>query len=64
MSEAKFNTTAHTIFNSKVVVLCGDGCLQEGVSHEASSFAAHEGLDNLIVVYDSNEVRFLNIFFF
>ncbi|KAJ3115963.1 hypothetical protein HDU96_010757 [Phlyctochytrium bullatum] len=56
LSEAKFNTASHKIFDSKVVVLAGDGCLQEGVSHEACSFAAHEGLDNLIVIYDSNEV--------
>ncbi|KAJ1563228.1 hypothetical protein HK405_015005 [Cladochytrium tenue] len=56
MSEAKFNTPKHTIFDSKVVVLAGDGCMQEGVSHEACSFAAHEGLDNLIVIYDANEV--------
>ncbi|KAJ3196186.1 hypothetical protein HK101_009845 [Irineochytrium annulatum] len=56
MSQAKFNTAEHKIFTSKVVVLCGDGCIQEGVSHEASSFAAHEGLDNMIVIYDSNEV--------
>ncbi|KAI9355351.1 transketolase [Zopfochytrium polystomum] len=55
LSEAKFNTT-HKIFDNKVVVLAGDGCMQEGVSHEACSFAAHEGLDNLIVIYDANEV--------
>ncbi|KAJ3216618.1 hypothetical protein HDU67_009225 [Dinochytrium kinnereticum] len=56
MTEAKFNTEQHKIFDARVVVLAGDGCLQEGVSHEACSFAAHEGLDNLIVIYDANEV--------
>ncbi|KAJ3106466.1 hypothetical protein HDU97_006252 [Phlyctochytrium planicorne] len=56
LSEAKFNTPKHKIFDNFVVVLAGDGCLQEGVSHEACSFAAHEGLDNLIVIYDANEV--------
>ena len=56
MEQAMFNTKDHTIFNSVTVALCGDGCLQEGVSAEGAAFAAHEGLDNLIIVYDSNDV--------
>lgn len=39
-----------------VVVLAGDGCLQEGIAAEASSFAGRFGLDNLILFYDSNDV--------
>jgi transketolase len=58
MAEAHFNTKDHTIFNAKTVVLAGDGCMQEGVSHEACSFAAHNGLDNMIVIYDANEVLY------
>merc|ERR1719503_185751 len=56
MEQAMFNTKDHTLFDSVTVALCGDGCLQEGVSHEGAAFAAHEGLDNLIIVYDSNDV--------
>ena len=56
MAEARFNTPDHKIFDHSVFVLCGDGCIQEGVSHETACFAAHEKLDNLIVMYDANEI--------
>ena len=53
---AKFNTAEHTIFDHHVVALAGDGCMQEGVAREAIAFAGHNGLDNLILIYDSNDV--------
>ncbi|MEM0896624.1 MAG: 1-deoxy-D-xylulose-5-phosphate synthase N-terminal domain-containing protein, partial [Verrucomicrobiota bacterium] len=56
MAAAKFNTSDHTIFDNHVVALAGDGCLQEGVSYEAAAFAGHFKLDNLILIYDSNDV--------
>lgn len=56
MCEARFNTAEHAIFDHHVFALAGDGCLQEGVSQEASALAAHLGLDNLILIYDSNNV--------
>ena len=56
MCEARFNTAEHAIFDHHVFALAGDGCLQEGVSQEACALAAHLGLDNLILIYDSNNV--------
>jgi transketolase len=56
MSAARFNTAEHSIFDHKVVCLAGDGCLQEGVASEACSLASHLQLDNLILIYDSNDV--------
>ncbi|MCC5805342.1 MAG: transketolase [Opitutales bacterium] len=56
MAEARYNTPEHTIFDSHVVCLAGDGCLQEGVAREATAFAGHFGLDNLILVFDDNKV--------
>jgi transketolase len=53
---ARFNTAAHTIFDHHVFALFGDGCLQEGVAKEAIAFAGHAGLDNLVLIYDSNDV--------
>ena len=56
MAVARFNTAEHRIFDQHVICLAGDGCMQEGVSSEASAFAGHFGLDNLILIYDSNAV--------
>ena len=56
MAAAKFNTAEHTIIDNHIVVLAGDGCLQEGVAQEASALAGHLKLDNLILFYDSNDV--------
>ena len=56
MAAATYNTAEHTIIDNHVFALAGDGCLQEGVALESISFAAHNGLDNLILIYDSNDV--------
>ena len=56
MAAARFNTPEHPIFDYHVVCLAGDGCMQEGVAMEAASFAGHQGLDNLILIYDANDV--------
>jgi transketolase len=56
MAEARFNTAEHKVFDHHVICLAGDGCMQEGVAMEACSFAGHQGLDNLILIYDANDV--------
>jgi len=56
MAEARFNTKERVIFDHKIVCLAGDGCLQEGVAAEAAAFGGHQKLDNLILIYDSNDV--------
>ena len=56
MCEGRFNTPTHTIFDHHIFVLAGDGCLQEGVAQESSALAGHLGLDNLVLIYDSNNV--------
>merc|ERR1719478_2012154 len=56
LAAATLNTPEHTLIDHHVVVLCGDGCLQEGIANEGVAFAGHEQLDNLILMYDSNGV--------
>ena len=57
MAAARFNTAEHKIFDHRVVVLAGDGCMQEGVAMEALEFGGHQQLDNLVLaIYDSNYV--------
>ncbi len=53
---AKFNKSEFPLFSSKVFCLAGDGCMMEGVSAEASSFAGHLQLNNLILIHDNNHV--------
>ncbi len=56
MAAGHFNTEEHKIIDNHIVCLAGDGCIQEGLSAEACSLGAHLGLDNLILIYDSNDV--------
>ncbi len=53
---AKYNTPAHKIVDHYTYVLTGEGCLEEGVSSEACSFAGHNKLGKLIVFYDQNKI--------
>ncbi len=53
---AKFNTPEFKVVDHYTYVLCGDGCLQEGVASEAASLAGTMGLNKLILLYDSNHI--------
>ncbi|MCU0661126.1 MAG: transketolase [Myxococcota bacterium] len=52
----RFNKPGFEVFDHYTYVLMGDGCMMEGISHEACSLAGHLGLGKLIALYDDNHV--------
>jgi len=53
---AQFNTTEHSIVNHNTYAFMGDGCMMEGISHEACSLAGTLGLGKLIAFWDDNGI--------
>ena len=53
---AKYNKEGYELFDHYTYVICGDGDIIEGVASEASSFAAVQKLNKLVVLYDSNDI--------
>ncbi|CAM5490282.1 transketolase [Thauera sp. WB-2] len=53
---AEFNRPGHEVVNHNTYVFLGDGCLMEGISHEACSLAGTWGLGKLIAFYDDNNI--------
>ena len=53
---AKYNKPGYNVVDHYTYVLCGDGCLEEGISYEACSFAGTHQLGKLILLYDDNEI--------
>jgi len=56
MLAAEFNRPGHEIVNHMTYVFVGDGCLMEGISHEACSLAGTLGLGKLVPIYDDNGI--------
>lgn len=53
---ARFNRPGYEVVNHYTYAICGDGCLEEGISYEACSFAGTHALGKLILFYDDNEI--------
>jgi transketolase len=54
---ARYNQPGHAVLDHFTYGICSDGDLQEGISHEAASFAGHLGLGKLVMLYDDNHIQ-------
>ncbi len=53
---SNFNRPGHPVVSHHTYCFCGDGCMMEGITHEAASMAGHLGLSKLICLYDDNHI--------
>jgi dihydroxyacetone synthase len=53
---ARFNKPGYDVVQSRIYCISGDGCLMEGVALESIALAGHLQLDNLVLIYDNNQV--------
>ncbi len=56
MAAARYNTADTSVVDHRTWIFCGDGDLEEGLSHEACSLAGHLKLDKVVLFYDSNGI--------
>lgn len=53
---ALFNRPGYDVIDQTIYVICGDGDMMEGLSHEACGIAGHLGLGNIVLIYDDNHI--------